>query len=47
MSEPTAALTTLQRLSPVFPPANFVNSAAAPVLPARHFSGKLTQAIVI
>ncbi|MEZ4669753.1 MAG: hypothetical protein R3E39_17755 [Anaerolineae bacterium] len=34
ISEPTAALAKLQRLAPLFPPANSVNSAAIRELPA-------------
>ncbi|MEZ4670828.1 MAG: hypothetical protein R3E39_23225 [Anaerolineae bacterium] len=41
-SEPTAARVTLQRLSPVFPPANFVNSAATRELPTCQCSGNLS-----
>ncbi|MEZ4670048.1 MAG: hypothetical protein R3E39_19260 [Anaerolineae bacterium] len=42
MSEPTAALVTLQRLPPVFPPANYVIAAPVSRLPAAQCSGKLT-----
>ncbi|MEZ4666434.1 MAG: hypothetical protein R3E39_00705 [Anaerolineae bacterium] len=38
-SEPTAALASLQRLSPVFPPANCVSAAVGGELPACQCSG--------
>ncbi|MEZ4671749.1 MAG: hypothetical protein R3E39_27920 [Anaerolineae bacterium] len=43
MSEPTAALTTLQRHAPSLPPAKSVNSAPIRELPARQCSGNLPQ----
>ncbi|MEZ4668519.1 MAG: hypothetical protein R3E39_11430 [Anaerolineae bacterium] len=42
MSKPTAALVKLQRLAPVFPPANCVKSAATRELPACQCSGNLS-----
>jgi len=38
--EQFAALAPFQRFQPNQPPCKSVNSAASPVLPARHFSGK-------
>ncbi|MEZ4672159.1 MAG: hypothetical protein R3E39_29990 [Anaerolineae bacterium] len=42
MSEPTAAMSPVQRLPPVFPPANCDNSAAKRELPVVKCSGKLS-----
>ncbi|MEZ4667865.1 MAG: hypothetical protein R3E39_08120 [Anaerolineae bacterium] len=41
MSEPSAALASLQRHAPSFPPANAVNSAPHSLIPARHLGGNI------
>ncbi|MEZ4668382.1 MAG: hypothetical protein R3E39_10745 [Anaerolineae bacterium] len=47
MSEPTAALVTLQRLSPLFPPVNSVSAAVRSPVPACQCSGSFAIGITL